>query len=112
MPAGTDDPVLVAPPLRILGQVLKDPLVIGVENVGAVFVDEDTRLIQAVVGVAAHVVPALQDKDIFTAPAGQLPSHHRPGKAGADDQRIIVFHRLLLQKCVVRPPCIFAEGAA
>ena len=58
---------------------------------GAVFVDQDAVFIQAVVGVAADVVPALQHQHPQAAPLGQLPGGHASGVSGADDQAVKAF---------------------
>ena len=91
-----DHPVLVAPPLGILGEIVEHPPVIGVEDVGAVLVDQHPVLVQAVVGVAADVPPLFQHQDPLAGPSRQLPRGHRPGEAGADDQNVVVFHGDLL----------------
>ena len=81
------DPVLIVPPDREPGEPVKDPLVVGVEDVGAVLVDQHPSPIQAVVGVAADVVPAFQAQHPLSA-LGQLPGADRTGIAGAHDQRV------------------------
>ena len=64
------------------GKKLKGLLVVGVKNMGAVFVDEYPRFVQAVVGVAADVVPALQHQYLFPF-FRQSPGGHRAGVARA-----------------------------
>ena len=83
-----DDPVLIVPPGGEPGEVVKHPAAIGVEDVGAVLVDEHSRLVQAVVGVAADVVPALQHQHPLSAPLCQLPGDHRPGEARPHHQGV------------------------
>ena len=57
------------------------------KDVRAVLVDQPPGPVQAVVGVAADVVPALQDQHPLSA-LGQLPGADRAGIAGAHDQRV------------------------
>ena len=83
-----DDPVLVVPPGSKPGQPVKDPLVVGVEDMGAVLVNEHAGLVQTVVGVAADMVPALQNQHPLAALLCQLPGAHRPGITRADHQRV------------------------
>ena len=96
-----DDPVLVVPPLGEAGEVVEHPLVVGVEDVGAVLVDEHPRLVQAVIGVAADVVPALQHQHPQVSPLRQLPGGDRPGEARAHNQGV---------KCVIQKNPAFFSG--
>ena len=81
-------PVLVVPPPGEAAQIAEYRLVIGVENMGAVLVDQHARLIQPVIGVAADVVPALQHQDPLSAPLSQLPGTHRAGIARTHHQGV------------------------
>ena len=83
-------PVLIIAPLGEAGQVLIDPPVGGMEDMGAILVDEDAGVVQAVVGIAADMVPAFQHQHPLAAPFGQLPGGYRAGKARADDQAVEV----------------------
>ena len=82
------DPVLIVPPDREPGEPVKDPLVVGVEDVRAILVDQHPGPVQAVVGVAADVVPALQHQDPLSAPLSQLPGTHRAGIARTHHQGV------------------------
>ena len=98
-----DDPVAIVPPLGEAGQPVEHPLVVGVEDVGAILVDQDARLVGPVIGVARHVVPALQHQH----PAALLrqgPGRDRSGIARAHHQRV----KCLFQSCL--PP--FRAGTA
>ena len=59
---------------------------------GAVLVDEDAGVVEAVVGVAAHVPPALQHQHVSAAVLRQPPGGYRPGVARADNQCVMVVH--------------------
>lgn len=80
--------MLVVPPPGEAAQIAEYRLVIGVENMGAVLVDQHARLIQPVIGVAADVVPALQHQDPLSAPLSQLPGTHRAGIARTHHQGV------------------------
>ena len=80
--------MLIVQPGGEAGQIVKDPLIVGVKDMGTVPVDEHTGLVKAVVGVAAHMVPALQHQHLFPAPLGQLPGADGPRHTGADDQAV------------------------
>lgn len=69
-------PVLVIPPAGEAGEVIKDPTLRGVEDMRAVFMNENPVLVKAVIGVAAHMAAALQHQDPPGRPA--LPSPGRP----------------------------------
>ena len=71
-----DYTVLVAPPLGKPRQVVEHPPVIGVENVRAVLVDQNSGVVQAVIGVAAHVGAALQHQHPLAAVLRQPPGAH------------------------------------
>ena len=59
---------------------------------GAVLVDEHPGFVQAVIGIAADMVPALQDQHPLPAPLCQLPGHCGPRKARADHHRVKLSH--------------------
>ena len=94
-----DYPVLIAPPLRKPGQKIEDLFIVGVKDVGAVFVDEHPVVVQTVVGVAADVVPALQHQHAFSL-FRQSPGGHRAGVARARHPDIV----MLLQNSDI-PSC-------
>ncbi len=99
-PAGSRDAgrylVAIIPPVGVLREVVIDPPVRGMEDMGAVLVDEDAAGVEAVVSVSAHMVPLFQHQHPSVPPAGQFSGGHRPGEAGADDQTVIVCHIVLL----------------
>ena len=92
-------PVLIVPPPGEPGQPVEHPPVAGVEDVGAVLVDEHPGAVQPVIGVAAHVGAALQHQRPLP-PVRQGPGGHRAGVARAGDQHI----KLLLQGLSPHPP--------
>ena len=81
-------PVLVVPPLGEPAEPVVHPLAGGVEDMGAVLVNEHAAFVQAVVGVAAHMVPALQHQHPLSAALRQLPGRHRARVARADHQTV------------------------
>ena len=81
-------PVLIIPPLGKPAEPVIDSSAGGVKDMGAVLVDEHAVLIQAVIGIAGHMVPALQHQHPLSAPLGQLPGGHGAGVAGADHQAV------------------------
>ena len=83
-----DDPVLITPPAGEPGEPVEDPFVGGMEDMGAVLMNEHAVGVGAVVGVAADVVPALQHQHPPAAPLGQLPGRHGPGVTRTDDQTV------------------------
>jgi len=82
--------VLVGPPAGEAGEIVKHAGAVGVEDMGAVLVDQHPRLVEAIIGVAAHMVPALQHQYPLAAPLGQLPGRHGTGQAGSDDKAVIL----------------------
>ena len=50
--------------------------------------DQHAGIVQAVIGVAAHMAPPLQHQHPPAAAFGQLPGGHRAGKAGAHHYRV------------------------
>ena len=89
--------MLITPPLGEPGEEFKDLLVVGVEDVGAVLVNQHPGAVRTVVGVAADVAPALRHQH---APAlfRQTPGAHAAGEAGSCNQyvKIIVQIRFRL----------------
>ena len=98
-----DDPVAIVPPLGKAGQPVEHPLVVGVEDVGAILVDQNARLVGPVIGVARHVIPPLQHQHP-AALLRQRPGRDRSGIARAHHQRV----KCLFQSCL--PP--FRAGTA
>ena len=80
--------MLVAAPLRELREVIKNLARVRVENVRAVFVDQDARLVVMVVGVARDVVAAVHDEDLLVANARQPFGQDAAGETRPDDQII------------------------
>ncbi len=80
-------PVLVVPPPGKPGQEFKNPFVIGVENVGAVLVNQHPGLVQTVVGVASDVGPPLQHQHPLPG-LRQDPGSDGAGVARAHNQNV------------------------
>ncbi len=75
--------MLVGAPIGETSQVLVGPLVVGVEDVGAIGVHQNARLVVAVVHVAAHMGALLDDEHPLAAALGQFTGHNTAGKAAA-----------------------------
>jgi hypothetical protein len=69
--------------------MIEDLLRIGVEDVGSVLVDEQALVIVPVIGVAAHMVAPVDEKNALVALAGETFRQNAARKAGADNQPII-----------------------
>ena len=80
-------PVLVVPPPGEPGKPVKDLFVIGVEDMGAVLVDQHPRLVRTVIGIAANVVPPLQHQDPFPL-IRQSAGGHGAGIARSHGQNV------------------------
>ena len=102
--------MLVVAPGGKAGKIVEYPPAVGVENVGAVLMDQHAVLVKMVVSVAAHMVPALQHQHLLAAPLRQLPGGHGSRHARADDQAIVwLVHRefpLSIRLSFVQTDCI------
>ncbi len=81
--------MLVGPPCGELRQIVDDLVRIGVEDVRPILVDQDARLVEMVVGVAADMRPPVDDQHVRVVLAGQPLGDHRAGEAGADDEIVV-----------------------
>ena len=67
---------------------------------GTVFVNEDAVLVQAIIGVAADVVPALQHQHPLATPLREFPCGHAAGIAGTNDQTVkVLLHQVTAFSC-------------
>ena len=80
--------MLVVAPFGETADVVEGALVVGVEDMGAVAMHQDTGLVELVVHVAADVVALLDDEHLFAATLGQLARRDRARETGADDDRV------------------------
>ena len=80
--------MLVRPPLCELRQVIENGCAVGVEDVRAVLVNEDSGLVISVVGIAADMMPAIDHKHLFVTLARKPFGNNAPGETGADDEPI------------------------
>ena len=82
--------MLVRPPFGELRQIIDHLVAVGVKDVRAVFMIQDARIIQLVIGVTADVRTAIDQQDARLVLAGKPLGQDRPGKTGADDQIIVM----------------------
>ncbi len=78
--------VFIGPPRGEAGEIGEHARGIGVENMRAVAVHAHAVRIEFVVGVAADVETAVDQKDALLELARQPLRHDRSGEAGANDQ--------------------------
>ncbi len=83
-----EDPVLVGPPFREPGQVVRDVFRIGVKDVRSILVDQDTGRVVHVVGIAPDVRPTVDQKHPPVGAGGKAFGDHRTGEAAAYHQII------------------------
>ena len=62
--------MLVGTPTGKLREIVDDGARIGVEDVRSVTVDQDPGIVEAVLGIAAAMRPAVDDEDGFSALRG------------------------------------------
>ena len=82
--------VLVGRPLGEAGEVLVHAVVVGVVDVGAVLVHQDTGLVLVVVGVAGDVVAALQHAHPVAAGLSQATGADGTSIARANDENVVL----------------------
>jgi len=75
-------------PIGELAEVIHDAGGIGPKVVGAVFVDEDAAVVIVIVGIAANVVAAVNDKAGLATLGGETLGENGPSKASAYDEEI------------------------
>jgi hypothetical protein len=83
-----EHPVLIRAPLGELRQVLEDVGRVRVEDVRAVRVDQDPRVVVAVVGVATDVRALVDDENALVALAGQPLGEHAAGETRTHHQGV------------------------
>ena len=65
--------------------VTPDPLVVSVEDMGAIFVDQNAGFVVDLrMAVAADMIPLVNNRDGMTI-LGQLARYHRPAEPGTDN---------------------------
>ena len=80
--------VLVRPPFGKLGQVIEDGLAVGMEYMRAVVMDQNSRLIVPIIGIASNMGATIDDQHLFVALARQPFGDDASGKSGADHEPI------------------------
>src|SRR5439155_8057054 len=86
------DLVLVLPPFSEAREVIKYFFAIGVEDVRAVFVDENASIVKMVVGVSSNVRPAIDQQHLLARTARDPLGQHAAGISGAHDQIVEHLH--------------------
>ena len=87
------DAVLVLPPLGEPREVLEDVAAVRVKDVRAVLVDEHARVVVVIVGIAADVVPLVDDENCLSRIFRQPFGHDASRESGSHDE--IVKHQFL-----------------
>jgi hypothetical protein len=65
------DTVLIGPPLGKLREIVKNPLGVGVENVGTVLMDEQSFFIMVIIGIATDMRALLDKQNLLIPLTGQ-----------------------------------------
>ena len=81
-------PVLVRPPFGKLGQVIEDGLAVGMEYMRAVLMDQNSRLIITIIGIAPNMGSTIDDQHLFVALARQPFGDDASGKSGTNHEPI------------------------
>src|SRR3954452_21396477 len=85
--------MLVRPPFCELREIVPHLLAVGVKDVRAVLVVEDSRLVRLVIGVAADVRPTVDQQDSRAMLRCETLGEDGAGKAGPDDQIVVAAAR-------------------
>ena len=72
--------MLIGAPLGELGEILEDLGRIGMEDVRAIAMDEDPRVIKRIKGIAGDVRPPVDEQDARTVFAGKALGQHAAGE--------------------------------
>ena len=81
--------VLVVRPLGKARQEIVDALIKGMVDVRTVLVDQDSRLVSAVEGIARNVATALQNGNTIADGFGKTAGANGTGITGADDDHVV-----------------------
>ena len=82
-------PVLVEAPFGEAREMVEDLLRVGVEDMRTVLVDQQPVVVITVIGVAADMVAAVDEKNALVALARKTLRQNAARKAGADNQPIV-----------------------
>src|SRR5512138_3313900 len=85
--------MLVRPPLGELREVIDDLFAVRVEDVRTVLVIQDSSLVRLVIGIAADMLPPIDQQDARAMLACQPFREDGTGKARTDDQIIVSLAR-------------------
>ena len=89
-------------------RVIEGALVVGVEDVRAVLVNKDARLVFLVVHVAADMRALFDDENALARALREFASHNAASKSAADDNRVDVVHVHFVELCVLHAHVSFA----
>ena len=89
-------------------RVVEGALVVGVEDVRAVLVYEDARLVFLIVHVAADMGALFDDENALARALRKFASHDATGESAADDNRVDVIHVHFVELCVLHAHVSFA----
>ena len=81
--------VLVVRPLGKARQEIVDALVKGMVDVRTILVDQDSRLVSAVEGIARNVATALQNGNTIADGFGKTAGANGTGITGADNDHVV-----------------------
>lgn len=62
---------------------------IGVKDMRSVLVDEESRIVETIIGIAANMRAAVDHQDPLSGLGRQSFGHDRPRKPRADDHHVI-----------------------
>src|SRR5205085_3548743 len=99
-----EDAMFVVAPCGEARQVIENLFRIRVENVWAVFVDEDASCVIFVVGISADVATPIAEEDGFTEAAPQPLREDASRESGADNEIIEGAH--IRRRRFPRPACL------
>jgi len=89
--------VLVGPPVGEVAEVVEHIFGVGVKDMRAILVHQNTILIVMVVSVASNVAALVNDEYFFIATGSQPFGQHAAGKTGPNDK--IIEHSALVWNC-------------
>src|SRR5215207_10051737 len=92
-------PVLIRVPLREPGKISENSLRVGMENMWSVLVDENSRIIIAVISVSTDVIALVYQKNRITPLRRETLRQHTAGEARPNNQP--VKHPVLLASLIL-----------
>jgi len=80
--------MLIGSPLGELREILEDLGRIGMEDVRAILMDENSGVIKPIKGITGNMRPPVDQQDARTVFAGQALGQHAAGESRANDQEV------------------------